>query len=492
MSQSSSQESQILSQGTYEVLRSFVAEAEGAEYQYNVAPYSVDLTSCNEQENLEINIEKVALIPSDFLDYQGVNGFHTEPVESSREQYHHHVPSAITPPPDYPTTNLVPANTDFPGEYGFDVGFDKENGPTPKSAPWTYSHQLQKLLCRMKCLVPVRLVFRSKVPPEGFYIRAVVVYKQPEHFREVVERCANHITRQDDGHTAPKHLLRCENTKTLYRTCNLTGRHELMFPTRKPDAGMDYFKDMFQFMCFNSCPGGLNRRPIIVIFTLELSGVVYGRKVLDVRVCACPGRDKADQESLETRKKNKMKNLNTPPPTPDENKPSTSGETPAGSHNGVKEELESSHKSSSDKRDIRQCTKKGFELEHISKRIKREKEDEEEFTITVRGRDNYEMLLKIKESLDLMNMVPQSVVDNYRKTCPPCGPTWFLDQQKPKPIQQVESSTDSELECSPPNSLSQLSRTSSNASSQGRRAAAEYSAVRFSLKRTVTYPPSRH
>ncbi|EDO41451.1 predicted protein [Nematostella vectensis] len=198
-------------------------------------------------------------------------------------------------------------------------------------------------------------------------------------FFSVIEEYSAILT----GHTAPKHLLRCENTKTLYRTCNLTGRHELMFPTRKPDAGMDYFKDMFQFMCFNSCPGGLNRRPIIVIFTLELSGVVYGRKVLDVRVCACPGRDKADQESLETRKKNKMKNLNTPPPTPDENKPSTSGETPAGSHNG---------------------------------RIKREKEDEEEFTITVRGRDNYEMLLKIKESLDLMNMVPQSVVDNYRKT----------------------------------------------------------------------------
>ena len=34
-------------------------------------------------------------------------------------------------------------------------------------------------------------------------------------------------------------------------------------------AGSDFVTNMFQFMCFSSCPGGLNRRPIIVVFTLE-------------------------------------------------------------------------------------------------------------------------------------------------------------------------------------------------------------------------------
>jgi len=56
--------------------------------------------------------------------------------------------------------------------------------------------------------------------------------------------------------------------------------------------GKEWTAHKIKFMCFSSCVGGIDRRPLQLIFTLELAGgKVIGRQAIEVRSCACPGRD---------------------------------------------------------------------------------------------------------------------------------------------------------------------------------------------------------
>ena len=83
--------------------------------------------------------------------------FKKEPDENS------FVPSALsTPPPEQPIPQpLIVSNTDFPGTYEFDLGFEEEKGPVTKSVQWTYSPDLQKLFMKMRCIVPIRLKLKG-------------------------------------------------------------------------------------------------------------------------------------------------------------------------------------------------------------------------------------------------------------------------------------------------------------------------------------------
>ena len=77
----------------------------------------------------------------------------------------------------------------------------------------------------------------------------------------------------------------------------VSGRLSVRFPMQQPHKGPDRTQELLKFMCLGSDVGGINRRPLKVIFSLETAqAAVLGRKVFYVRICSCHKRDKASEE----------------------------------------------------------------------------------------------------------------------------------------------------------------------------------------------------
>ncbi|KAJ8371207.1 hypothetical protein SKAU_G00112350 [Synaphobranchus kaupii] len=277
----------------------------------------------------------------------------------------------------------IPSNTDYPGPHNFEVTFQQSS--TAKSATWTYSPLLKKLYCQIAKTCPIQIKLAS-TPPHGSVIRAMPVYKKAEHVTEVVKRCPNHELGRDfnDGQAAPaSHLIRVEgNNLSQYVDDPVTGRQSVMVPYESPQVGTEFTTVLYNFMCNSSCVGGMNRRPILIIITLETrDGQVLGRRSFEGRICACPGRDrKADEDHFREQQalnENVAKNGNA------------------------------------NKRTFKQTPP------HIpgpSINIKKRRHGEEElYYIPVRGRENFDILMKIKDSLELVELVPQQLVDSYRQ-----------------------------------------------------------------------------
>ncbi|XP_023194907.1 tumor protein 63 isoform X2 [Xiphophorus maculatus] len=296
-----------------------------------------------------------------------------------------HAPNSVTAPSPYaqPSSTFdalspspaIPSNTDYAGPHTFDVSFQQSS--TAKSATWTYSTDLKKLYCQIAKTCPIQIKVLTP-PPQGAVIRAMPVYKKAEHVTEVVKRCPNHeLSREfNDGQIAPpSHLIRVEgNSHAQYLEDTITGRQSVFVPYEPPQVGTEFTTILYNFMCNSSCVGGMNRRPILIIVTLETrDGQVLGRRCFEARICACPGRDrKADEDSIR------------------------------------KQHVTDNSKSSEAYRQISQSIQ-------MSTIKKRRSTDEEVFCLPIKGREIYEMLVKIKESLELMQFLPQHTIESYRQ-----------------------------------------------------------------------------
>ncbi|TVK90618.1 Tumor protein 63 [Bagarius yarrelli] len=383
--------------------------------------FSEDATVNSPSNTIQISMDCITMHDSDdhlasqYTTLGPFNGMDQNGGSTSTSPYNNdHNQNNVTAPSPYaqPSSTFealspspaIPSNTDYAGPHTFDVSFQQSS--TAKSATWTYSTDLKKLYCQIAKTCPIQIKVLTS-PPQGAVIRAMPVYKKAEHVTEVVKRCPNHeLSREfNDGQIAPpSHLIRVEgNSHAQYVEDSITGRQSVLVPYEPPQVGTEFTTILYNFMCNSSCVGGMNRRPILIIVTLETrDGQVLGRRCFEARICACPGRDrKADEDSIR------------------------------------KQHVTDGTKSS-------EGTKRPFRQTHsiqISSIKKRRSTDEEVFCLPIKGREIYEILVKIKESLELMQYLPQQTIESYRQQ-----QQSLLQKQSPLPPQPSFGST------SPPHS----------------------------------------
>ncbi|CAB4000753.1 cellular tumor antigen p53-like isoform X5 [Paramuricea clavata] len=192
----------------------------------------------------------------------------------------------------------VPTSKQFTGEYGFEISFGPPTESAPKSATWTYSTKTSKLYTNIGSYCPFQFKTNGKSMNTA-YIRAVAMFKGSSNLHDIVKMCANHAeNNNEDSPMRNNFFIRSNNANALYLECPQTGRHSVLVPYSGPQAGTNYVTEMFAFKCFSSCASGHGRKPIEIIFTLEdaETGSILGRCVVEIRVCACPGRDRRSDE----------------------------------------------------------------------------------------------------------------------------------------------------------------------------------------------------
>lgn len=198
-----------------------------------------------------------------------------------------------------PVISNILSNEEYPGPFEFEVDIC----PNGSKNPWVYSLSLNKIFMDMNSPFPVDFKIKKR-PQNPLFIRVTPVYSLPQHSQDLVYRCLNHeyateLSNRNIEENVRQHIVRCSNPAAIYLgDKGKNQRLSVAIPLSLPQSGTESVREMFQFVCKNSCPTpGMNRRPIEAIFTLEdVSGQVLGRQTLRVRICSCPKRDKEKEE----------------------------------------------------------------------------------------------------------------------------------------------------------------------------------------------------
>ncbi|XP_063980172.1 cellular tumor antigen p53 [Diachasmimorpha longicaudata] len=192
-------------------------------------------------------------------------------------------------------TNMnIPIKEEFPGEYNFRIVLNNQGS----GKHCVFSSALHKVFINMEQTLPLK--FEWDPPLDGLWLRATMVFSMDEYRSDPVQRCHNHMATYgnallDVDKRMHRHVVRCTRLDSVYE--ENSGHMSVSVPLGTPQPGCRYVPLGFQFFCKNSCSSGMNRRPTELVFTLETpQRQVLGRRILPVRVCSCPKRDKDKEE----------------------------------------------------------------------------------------------------------------------------------------------------------------------------------------------------
>ncbi|XP_037082726.1 cellular tumor antigen p53-like [Pollicipes pollicipes] len=239
----------------------------------------------------------------------------TSPVQPSGDRF---VESAVN--------NAIPALENWPGQYDFHVTV---RTPPPaqhgRQQPYVYDTETNKLYVDMMIAVPFGFSVADGVDTSQLSISALPVYPEMHHVNNPVRRCPTH-RQPDDEHNAEAgghvdHVIRAVHQSATYRETGTTKeRRSVVVPYERPQPGTDECRVLYKFCCMNTCVGGINRRRLVALFTLEdrSTGETLGRQTVEVKVCKCPHRDfRTDQMRRRPSKpKPRKRPLESVPPPP--------------------------------------------------------------------------------------------------------------------------------------------------------------------------------
>ena len=158
---------------------------------------------------------------------------------------------------------------------------------------WYCSSELEKLYIDKNKWGQVEFRVMTNAP-SNLFLRVYCIYS---FSLEAVKRCPTHASVNDEPPQLTEHLILGDGDQCRYECDDSSGRLSVIFPVEQPHEGTYRTRERIKFMCLSTCVGGINRRPLKVIFTLETDqGKEVGKKVFDVKICGNPWRAKAQEE----------------------------------------------------------------------------------------------------------------------------------------------------------------------------------------------------
>lgn len=191
-----------------------------------------------------------------------------------------------------------------------DLGYNFDVTMKGDSNSWVLS--AGKVFIKMFSAMTINVSYSPQ--PETLFLRAMVLFDNPNEMHLPVKMCANHaaanVSSSSNMAGPLKHILKC-----LTPYANHVGVEDgILFKDRlsvvvqlqnckRDEEGNVSEPIVYDFQCQNSCASGINRKSTSIVFTLEDQQYkILGKRVLPFKVCSCPKRD-AEREQLDNKRK---------------------------------------------------------------------------------------------------------------------------------------------------------------------------------------------